>query len=196
MTPNDYRLQTLLKEYETCAGDVFHLDTRFWQLTAIFALLVAGLAGFLAQSDQLRDGARDIEITALGIFMAGISLVWFSLYWGHFRAQQLTYFRMREIEAGLGMRKGLYVHAVDHWKDLKAQKEPESPEAQWFKELSQTDKCRLHKFYSHLPTELFGPLHWFTKLGLGRVLRPRWMVMAPAVLGLVAGFGVVWLDVQ
>ena len=155
----------MLKEYETCARSASHLDTRFWQITSIFAILGAALAGFLAQSGQLTNGVRNDEIIGIGVFGIIVSLVWFSVYWGTFRVQQLTYFRMREIEGDLRMRTSRYIHGVDAPAYLEAHED-----------LSEEERERLSHFYSCLASRLFRPFGWILIASISRRRPFNWLV--------------------
>ena len=107
------RLQILLKEYETCSSEAANVGTRLWQITAIFAVLVAGLGAFLAQSELLQNSELNPEAIGLGVILSIISLSWIPIYWSHRRVQNIRFLRLREIEIELGMRTNLYIHVID-----------------------------------------------------------------------------------
>ena len=123
---NDQQVQILLKEYEVCNADAAGINARLWQYTAILAVIVAALGGFVAQSGRLRNESFDVDILGVGIDLATLSLVWPLIFERSHRIRQTVFYRMREIEVLLGMRKNLYVHAADNWKKLDEEKPPRS----------------------------------------------------------------------
>ncbi len=110
--------EKLLEEYRLAQEYTLSVNDHTWQVATI--LLVASLGGFAIVSSFEK-------ITKLTFFAslgaAGISvtllLVWFFMMERHTLFIQTSYFRMREIERQLGLKKNLYIHYIDNIDQLK-----------------------------------------------------------------------------
>ena len=116
---SDRKLQLLLHEFERIDDWVKHRERMFWTIfTVFFSGALVGLPFFLEFLDGLKDATAAAYLSVA--FASLVSLALF--FWGRIQKResfyvQQGYARMREIEAVLGYRRNLYIHAKDR-KDL------------------------------------------------------------------------------
>ena len=103
-----------------------------------------------AQSGNLQDGSFDIEIFGTGIALVLVSITWITAFWRNQLMRQITLYRMREIEAQLGMAKNMYVHAWDNLETLGTDNSSQSVEARWSRAHLRGESSQLIQFFSRL----------------------------------------------
>lgn len=92
----------LLEEYKSCDALVGRLDTLMWQLAAIiFPISLAGLTFFGVSSNHTADQFATLVVVGTG--SVALILTWFFLSRQWYGYQKLAFYRMREIEAALGL---------------------------------------------------------------------------------------------
>jgi hypothetical protein len=112
------REDILLKEYEVCQQHLNTMMSHHWVLLGVFMPVSTALLGVVPYI-LWNFSKPQWLIIPLGV---GVSIILFCL-WRYFKRVNamisVDYFRMREIEAELGMLKNLYVHELDHWNPPK-----------------------------------------------------------------------------
>lgn|GEM_PF-4952510 len=177
--------EILLKEYETCNSAVAGIDSRMWQFSAVISLIGAAIAGAVLGSKQFGSGGVDIAIVVGGLSLAALSLTWLANFRRNQSVRLIIFFRMREIEDQLGMRRNFYIHAWDITNDDRSDTYLDTfDESRVNSKLSKEDKTRLLNFFRELGR--FGNVHKL--LGM---LRFDSFIRIPGILGLVLGVGIV-----
>jgi hypothetical protein len=124
--------EALLKEYEVSQAFSTQMGNQVWQTASIFiALSLAGIA--LLGEGSVHSWARLAVITVVGLASISILALWGRILrrWTSFDA--ITQYRMREIEAELGMWKNRYIDQMDSTmrgeeEDLTANQDAETKE--------------------------------------------------------------------
>ena len=114
--------QSLLHEYTEANAAVLANAQRSWQAVSIFSGL--SVVGLVVIARELI--ARDIEkhnwhlffaVLTVGLISTLILAAWWLVYRRQLWLGEILYFRMREIEINLRLRRNIYVHTLDRWEE-------------------------------------------------------------------------------
>ena len=108
----EQRTNVLLTEYEVCLADVSQLDSDIWQsgsmLVGVSILLISLL--FQRQAQSWVVFAKVLGTAAFGLT---VTFIWHKLFSGWLRLIYINFYRMREIEEELDMRRERYIGSLD-----------------------------------------------------------------------------------
>jgi len=146
-TPTDPSF--LMEEYKSCDDLMKHIDKMIWQLASVvFPIALAGITLFGLNTTHTIERFVAIVVIALGSMI--LIMIWYLLsrQWAGY--QNLTFYRMREIEQELGLWH--YRYAIFIKKPVEARRKIIEQSA-----LNEKDRFkRLDDFYGRFPHFGFG----------------------------------------
>lgn len=124
--------EKLLKEYGLAQEYISSLYGQTWQVGAI--LIAASLGAFAIILSIGSVSAFSLEISVgCGIGSTALLVIWNLIRNRHHSFNQVSYYRMQEIETELGLWRNRYIHYLDNPLDSQ------------FADLSEDEKDRLRK---------------------------------------------------
>jgi hypothetical protein len=108
--PPDRQHEVLLKEHELTQGEFYAIVRTIWTSANIFTLLSLGGVTLLATLPT-HDLASLVLVTTVGLASIVVLWVWYGTLLSWSATEQVMAYRMKEIEAEVGMWKMRYVVA-------------------------------------------------------------------------------------
>jgi len=136
---NEYQ-DALLKEYESCDAQVSRIDTLIWQTASVvFPIALAAFAYFGLTSTHTAD--QFFVVLAVAIGSVTLLITWYLLSRQWYGYQAIAFYRMREIEAELGLW---------HYRYSFLMRRPSAERKSVIERMDDGEKARFQKMESHV----------------------------------------------
>lgn len=113
------RQEILLKEYEVCQQSANEAHRRIWQITGILLVFALGSSfgafWLMSMSSECGNEQR-LLLISVALLAIGFDAFWISAWVRERSYLAITYHRLQQIEILLGLRKNLYIYALDNSK--------------------------------------------------------------------------------
>ena len=162
--------QSLLKELETGCNEAVNAQGRFWQIFGFMVIIGLGSLVLLGR-DEPHELSSVVFFAIAGALASGAVWMLVFMYWRVLWRQRVRYARDREIEARLGLRRNIYVDALDHFACYRGR-----PYASHLTEADHQSLQALHQEYPP-PVRIATVAVWFAVMATAAwVARVFWEV--------------------
>lgn len=174
MKINKQTQEALLKEYETARSTFNQVEGNIWQTAAVFIVLSLGGVSVLFTLTE-HSWSNFIAVTGIGVISIFILWYWLGTVNRWWSLESILLYRMREIEAELGLWTQRYIYYMDRTRIYKDEIE-----------IGQKDKIRFSKLNEKIPHYTKTPARVRIRV-LISVLAIGWIVLIARELALTLG---------